>query len=72
MRTFQTYKAWKRAVKVIDTNAVFNGDEDIDSAFSNGYDAEWDGETGTIVDLEALVKADNDYTAQWSKGITLN
>ena len=54
MREFQTYKAWKRAVKVIDTNAVFNGDVDIDSAYSKGnYDAEWDGATGTI---ERVVK----------------
>lgn len=48
-RTFQTYKAWKRAVKQLNPKAKFTGDEDIDSSFVKGnYDAEWDGDIGSI------------------------
>ena len=44
-RVFQTYAAWKRAVKAIDPAAEFYGDKDIGGAKGIG---EWDGETGLI------------------------
>lgn len=44
-RVFQTYAAWKRAVKAINPSAEFYGDEDIGGAKGIG---EWDGETGLI------------------------
>jgi len=48
-RTFQTYSAWKRAVRQLDPKAKFDGDKDINFAFKKGeYDAEWDGESGEI------------------------
>ena len=49
VRKFKTYKAWKSAVKKLDPQAKFTGDEDIDQAFKKDwYDAEWDGESGEI------------------------
>ena len=60
IRRFQTYKAWKNAVKKLDKNAKFTGDEDINSAFVKGwYNAEWDGAVGEIIindDKKASVK----------------
>lgn len=44
-RTFQTHKAWKRAVKKHKPDAEFYGDKDIGGAHGVG---EWDGETGKI------------------------
>jgi len=44
-REFQTYAAWKRAVKAINPNAEFYGDKDIGGAKNIG---EWDGATGVI------------------------
>ena len=44
-RVFQTYAAWKRAVKAINPSAEFYGDKDIGGAKGIG---EWDGETGLV------------------------
>ena len=44
-RVFQTYAAWKRAVKAINPNAEFYGDKDIGGAKGIG---EWDGDKGLI------------------------
>lgn len=46
-RTFQTYEAWRRAVKAIDPNARIEGDKDIADAAGIG---EWDGARGIIYD----------------------
>jgi len=52
-RRFMTYGAWKRAVKELDKDADFTGDEDIDGAWKKDwYDAEWDGAEGEIRMLE--------------------
>lgn len=45
---YQTYGAWKRAVKKIKPDAKFTGDKDIDSCSCKEIEAEWDGAKGTI------------------------
>lgn len=45
---FQTYNAWKRAVKKLDPDATFTGDKDIDSYKGKKFHADWDGEKGKI------------------------
>ena len=53
-RDFQTYQAWKKAVKELDPKASFTGDKDIDSCFLEDVaDCEWDGEKGTITFLKS-------------------
>lgn len=53
---FQTYSAWKRAVKNVDPDAKFTGDKDIDGCYKKGkYDAEWDGEKGKLVLTEGFM-----------------
>ena len=52
---YQTYNAWKRAVKKIDPDAKFYGDKDIGGAKMKDvdgveYSAEWDGE-GEIIQI---------------------
>ena len=44
-RQFDTYEAWKRAVKQIDPNVRFDGDKDI---CQGGNIGEWDGAHGII------------------------
>lgn len=48
VREFQTYSAWKSAVKKLNPNASFTGDKDIDSYKGKDFHAEWDGEKGRI------------------------
>jgi hypothetical protein len=48
VREFQTYSAWKSAVKKLNPNASFTGDKDIDSYKGKDFHAEWDGAKGTI------------------------
>jgi hypothetical protein len=49
VRTFQTYSSWCSAVKKLSPDVEIKGDKDIASAFVKGkFDAEWDGEKGTI------------------------
>ena len=48
VREFQTYGAWKSAVKKLNPSAKFTGDKDIDSCSCKECEAEWDGEKGTI------------------------
>lgn len=45
---YQTYGAWKRAVKKLNPDAKFTGDKDIDSCSCKECEAEWDGAKGTI------------------------
>ena len=51
-RSFQTYQAWKAAVKKINPNAKFDGDKDICTAPGVG---EWDGERGVIYKQKTTV-----------------
>jgi hypothetical protein len=56
IREFQTYSAWKGAVKKLDSSASFTGDKDIDSyKGKGGFHADWDGEKGKI---ETKIKKD--------------
>lgn len=48
VREFQTYSAWKSAVKKLNPSAKFTGDKDIDSCSCKECEAEWDGDKGTI------------------------
>jgi hypothetical protein len=45
---YNTYPAWKRAVKKLDPSASFTGDIDIDGYKGKKFHAEWDGEKGEI------------------------
>lgn len=58
-REYKTYPAWQRAVKAIDSNALFDGTKDICYGMTadgmNGI-GEWTGETGTIYH-----SSDDDY-----------
>lgn len=58
-RTFQTFAAWKRAVKAINPSAEFYGDKDIGGAKGIG---EWDGETGLIFAKALRDKWSNEKT----------
>jgi hypothetical protein len=62
-RTFQTYPAWKRAVKAIDPAAEFYGDKDIGGAKGIG---EWDGAEGVIFDKATIEHHKQTKTAQRS------
>lgn len=56
---FQTYNAWKRAVKKLDPDAKFTGDKDIDSYKGKKFHADWDGAKGTIE--TKIVKENTNY-----------
>lgn len=49
-REFQTYPAWRKAIRMLDPMARFEGDRDISNAFSRlgGALGEWDGAKGII------------------------
>lgn len=60
-RSFQSYEAWKRAVKQIDPNVKIEGDRDIAQA---GKIGEWDGAKGIIYNTTDTKTKDRKMTEQ--------
>ncbi len=56
-RQYRTFGAWRKAILGLVPGATFDGNKEIAQALFAGIGlGEWDGETGTVYDLDSILR----------------